>query len=405
MSKDQYKTGDSPFIRIESCDGDLVVRGWAEPMLQIKGNYQMEETEKGYVITKGDTLHLYVPRDATVSGGRIGGNLVVRQFTGAAMYEYVHGDANLRQAGDHTFEIIHGDLVIRNLLGSVAADEVNGDVSVRGAGGLTFGEVHGDLSARVLDGDVVVEMLNGDADLRTVNGSVTVRKGYRDVNLNGISGEVAISDITGDIRLRGGLSAGHHSVEARGDIVVRWPAGLPVNLSAKGARIDNRMKFDEVTEKAGHLSGQVGDGETHLSLVTAGRIILRGEEPESEQVKYGDDMEFDWNAEMASISSRIEAEVNAHLSRVSRELETKFGSGFSQGLNDKIARKMEKATEQMRRHGVRGRAGKASYDFTTAPPPVRKPASTEEQLKILKMVERGKITPEEAGMLLEALEG
>ena len=35
----------------------------------------------------------------------------------------------------------------------------------------------------------------------------------------------------------------------------------------------------------------------------------------------------------------------------------------------------------------------------------KKPASSEEQLKILKMVEQGKITPAEAGMLLEALEG
>lgn len=405
MSKDQFKTGDSPFIRIESCSGDLIVRGWAESEFQIKGNYQMDESEKGYVITSGDSLHLYVPRDATVSGGRIGGSLVVRQFTGAGMYEYVHGDVNLRQSGDHTFDIVHGDIVIRNLIGGVAANEVNGDISIRGAGGITFGEVHGDLSARVLDGDVVIEMINGDADLRTINGSVTVNKGYRDVNLNGISGQVAINDVTGDVRLRGGLSEGNHTVEARGDIVVRWPSGLALQLSAAGTQIDNRMKFDEVTEIAGQMSGQMGAGNTHLSLVTTGRVILREEEPASEQQgKYGDDMEFDWNTEMAGISSRIEAEVNAHLSRVSRELETKFGPGFSQGFNEKIARKMEKATERMQRHGARGRNGKAGFDFTPTASLARNPASTEEQMKILKMVETGKITPEEAGMLLEALE-
>lgn len=404
MSKDQFKTGDSPFIRIESCSGDLVVRGWAEPALQIKGTYKMDDSEKGYVITSDDSLHLYVPRDATVSGGRIGGSLVVRQFTGTGMYDYVHGDADLRQSGDHTFEIVHGDLVVRNLIGGVTANEVNGDISIRGAGGLTFGEVHGDLSARVLDGDVVVEMLNGDADLRTVNGSVTINKGYRDVNLNGISGQVAISDVTGDVRLQGGLSEGNHAIEARGDIVVRWPARLALQLTAAGTQIDNRLNFDEVTEKVGQMSGQIGVGNTHLSLVTAGRVILREQESASEHTKYGDDMEFDWSAEMASISSRIEAEVNAHLSRVSRELEMKFGPGFSQGFNEKVARKVEKATEQMRRYGARGRNGKASFDFTPPSPPARNPTSIEEQMKILKMVETGKITPEEAGMLLEALD-
>ncbi len=81
----------------------------------------------------------------------------------------------------------------------------------------------------------------------------------------------------------------------------------------------------------------------------------------------------------------------------------KFGPDFGQRLADKLSRKTEKVVERTRRRAdARGRM--AGADFV-ASPPSRKPVSSEDQLKILKMVETGKITPTEAGMLLEALEG
>lgn len=403
MTREQFKTGDSPFIRVETCDGDLIIRGWAEPILQIKGEYRLEETEKGHRITSSSSLYLTVPRDAVISAGRVGGSLNVKQFTGTGDYEYVHGDTVLSQANDNKLGVVHGDLIARNLLGDLSVEEVNGDMVARGVGQTRAGAVHGDLTARVVDGGLIIEAIHGDADLRTVNGDVHINQGYRDVNLKNIGGQVVLAGVMGDIRLRGGLANGDHSLEARGDIVVRWPAGMPINLNVTANRIDNRLQLDEVTEKAGSLNGHIGNGNTNLSLKTAGRIILR-EEPIADENwdKFGGDMDFDLDVEMDGIANRIQAEVNNHLSRVSRELETKFGADFGQQINEKIARKMEKATEKARRRmETRGRG----FDFYPTPASsAKKPTSTEEQLKILKMVETGKITPEEAGMLLEALE-
>ena len=115
-------------------------------------------------------------------------------------------------------------------------------------------------------------------------------------------------------------------------------------------------------------------------------------------------MDFDIGVNMNDIAARIEAEVNTHLSRVSRELESKFGADFSQKINEKVTRKVEKATEKARRRSEqRGRFTGFDFSEATAEPP-RKSVSPEEQLRILKMVETGKISPEEAGMLLEALD-
>jgi len=407
MSKDYFKLGETPYIEIKSCNGDLIVRGWSESGVQVKGEYQVTETTKGIQIEAVGNLRLDLPQDAILSIDRVRGNLNIKRFSGTASCEFAHGDVLLSQANGGHLGIVQGDLIARNLIGNLNVTEVNGDAVLRVAGGANFGSIHGDLSARVISGDVTVDTINGDADLRTVDGDVEIKQGFRDINLLGIGGQLHVAGVTGDIRLRGGLSEGEHSLEARGDIVVRWPMGLPLILSAVGEKIENRLPLEDVVEKSKSLVGRLGvGGGPHLSLASGGRTILREAEPMSEKWSMdGGDMEFDFGVNMNEIAARIEAEVNSHLSRVSRDLESKFGAEFSQQINEKIARKMDKASERARRRSEpRGRASGVDFSFG-APEPVAKPVSTEEQLRILKMLESGKITPEEAGMLLEALEG
>jgi DUF4097 and DUF4098 domain-containing protein YvlB len=405
MAKEQIKVGESPFIRVESCGGDLIIRGWAESGLQIKGDYGMKETEKGYSLTSRGNLTLSVPEGALLSVGQTGGDLIVKHVSGSCEFERVHGDMVLSDVGDVELGTVHGDLAARNMRGALTVTEVNGDISVRGAETLTLHTVHGDLSARRVDGHLTVESISGDADLRYVDGDVTINQGHRDVNLAGIIGQVAVVGVNGDVRLRGGLESGNHTLEAQGDIVIRWPTGRPLNLVASGAGITNQLPLEDVVEKNGSLIGRIGQGEVNLTVAATGRVILKEAEIIDEKWdNFGGEMEFEFGVEMAGIGARIEAELNNHLSRVTRDFETKFGADFGQRFADKMARKAEKAADRARRRAEpRGRT--VGFDFSSTPSaPARKSTSPEEQLKILKMVETGKITPEEAGMLLEALE-
>ncbi|MCB8934906.1 MAG: hypothetical protein H6663_05510 [Candidatus Promineofilum sp.] len=402
MTKDQFKMGESPTVSVHSC-GDLTVRGWAEASVQIKGDYRIKETDKGIRLDSQGSLYLYLPREAMLTLGRVDGDLRIKQFTGTVAGEYVHGDAVFAQANDVALGIVHGDVAARNMIGLLSIDEVNGDVAARVIGEARLGAVHGDFSARIINGDVTIDSIHGDADLRTVNGSVTVSQGFRDVNLYNVGGLVSVAGVTGDIRLRGGLSDGEHSLEARGDVVVRWPANVALNLAVTAPRIDNRLPMDEVTDKPGSLAGRIGNGQTSLTILAGGRVILREEDLTKEKWSdNGGDMEFDIGINMDDIASRIEGEVQGHLSRVTREIESKFGPDFSQRINEKIARKVEKAGAR-RRTEPNSRFVGAAFATTGAETP-KKSVTTEEQLKILKMVETGKISPEEAGMLLEALE-
>lgn len=404
MSRERFHTQKSPFIRIDSCEGNLVIRGWAEPNLDLRGEFQTHDSDKGFLVTGLGDLQMYVPGDAVLSVGKVGGDLSVRHAAGFGSYEYVQGDAVITHSSDTEIGVVHGDLVAKDLIGALSVAEVNGDAVVRGVGDVALKEIHGDLSARLINGSLTVETINGDSDLRAINGDVTIQRSFRDVNLHSVNGSVGVSGVVGDIRLREGLPTGNHSLEARGDIIVRWPEDLPLNLSVSAAKIDNRLHLEDIVEKKGNLTGRIGQGETELSLVSEGRVILKGSDSRSEKGRYsGDNMDLDLDMEFNGIAARIETEVNNHLARVMSELEAKLGADFGRRYSEKAARKAEKFAERNRSRTERKQTGGFDFGFDAAPAP-KKATSTQEQLEILKMVENGKISLDEAQMLLDALE-
>ncbi len=405
MTKESYQTGDAPFIHVERCDGELIIRGWAEPSLRIQGEHELSETEKGFHVSAEGSLKLVVPERAIVSVGWTGGNLIIKRLSGPAAIETVRGNLSLIDGGDVSAETVHGNLRAKHSRGTLEANRVHGDAVIRDGADVTLENLFGDLAIRKLRGNLMVKAVSGDVNLRGVEGDATIASCHRDVNLSGSLGQVNISGVKGDIRLRGGLQDGAHTLEATGDIVIRWPAGQPLNLVAMGGQIDNRLPLEDVVEKNGSLAGHMGQGNTHLTVTTSGRLILKEDEPEKAWAAYDDeagDMEFEFGVDMAGISSRIETEISNHLSRITRDLEGKFGTDFAERMSGRVAQKANRMAERARRREFRGRA--SGNDFTTGPMPPKPAASTEEQLKILKMVENGKITPQEASMLLEALE-
>lgn len=412
MSKERIPTGKAPHIFLENCDGDLVIRGRPEPTLQIKGEFEVTESDKGYHLTGHGGLTLIAPTDATLSIGDVGGDLVVKHVAGFCHFDQVHGDVALTELGQVELGIVNGDLSARHLRGLLAVDQAHGDVAVRNVAAVTLGTVYSDLAAGRVNGTLTVGEISGDANLRHIDGDVVLSRGHRDVNLAHVNGIVTVADVHGDIRLRGRLGKGDHSLQAQGDVVIRWPSGAPLNLAATGARIDNHLPLeDAVAKNGGSLVGRLGEGQTHLMINAGGRVVLR--EAEMADERWGDfdgaEAAFDVEMDMGHIGARLEAEVNSHIARITRDLETRFGANFGQRIAEQVTRKADKAAERAeraaerarRRSGdARGRAG--GFDFA-APPPKAASASMEEQLKILKMVETGKITPEEASMLLEAL--
>jgi hypothetical protein len=421
MAKERIEVGKAPQIILGSCEGDLVVHGWSEPALLLKRDFSVEETDKGYRIVGRGALRLTAPTEASLRVEDVAGDLVVKGIMGSIEVGHVHGDAILAEAGPANLVEVHGDLVARGGQ-TLSLGSVHGDVAARRVGGLAVQAVYGDLVLRRAAGPVVVDEASGDVMLRGIDGDVTVGRAHRDVNLAFLSGQVMVGQADGDIRLRGPLAEGEHALAAHGDVVLRWPVNIPVQLVAAGRRIDNRLPLQDVVEKDGRLTARIGEGGPQLTLSADGGVILKAADPVDEKWDFAfDEGDFEFakgdfvfgaaieGLEVDKIAARVEAEVNSHLARVARDIESRFGPEFGQRMAEKVAKQAERAAERAERAAERARRKSEwrgrGVGFDAPPAPARRTVSAEEQMKILKMVESGAITPEDAGMLLEALEG
>lgn len=416
MSNKRFDLGKTPHISIAECTGNLVVRSWLDLDVTVKGgDFEANEIEGGLSLSAKSDLQLMVPEGTHLSVQSTHGDVVIKNISGDVSLHEVHGDAVLLGLSHVKLGTIHSDVSVKNVDGAVSVETITGDAAVRNIGSLHVGTIHGDLAGRYINGTVDLGEVAGDVSLNTVNGDLTIGKCRRDVNLQNLGGLNVVSHVSGDVRLSGGLASGDHTFTADGDVLLRWPIDAPVNLTANAPNIKNRLPLENIVEKEGSLLGTIGEGKTNLSLTANGRILLK----EARLVKAewegftAEGMDFDFNLDLAGLGEEIANKVNEQVSRVTAELETRFGPDFSQRIAEKAERaavQAEKAAEKaMRKLEIHvERAAKRSGRSWAPPPPpapaAPKKSTAEEQLKILKMVENGTISPDEAAMLLSALD-
>ncbi len=416
MKTERVETGKAPLIEIDVCRSDLVIRGWDELAVLIKGDdYQVVESDAGLTFNSNSGLRLMVPSGSQVHVKRASGDLVIKNVEGDVSLDEASGDTVLVGLGAVKVGNVHGDLSAKRASGSVEVASVHGDVAVREVAGLALGEAYGDFSARVVSGDAQLGEVMGDVSLREVTGDVILKQGLGDVDLGDLGGVVSVSDVRGDISVRGSFGSGEHYFKADGDIVLRWPSDAPIELSVTAASISNRIEFHELTESKTELNGKIEGGSTKVTLNARGQVVVkdfRGAEDKWEWDQ-AEGRDFGLGFDFSGLGERISKQVNQQIAGITRDLERKFGPEYSQKIAEKISQKAEQAAVKAERAAERAmrraersarRTGHSSPPRRRAPsPPPAKKVSTEEQLKILKMVEQGKITTDEASVLLEAL--
>ena len=426
MNQERIEVGKMPHIEISECHGDLIVRSWAETAVLIKGDdCEINETEAGLSLAVQGSIKLTVPIASSLAVDDVQGDFVVKKLDGSVSLQTVMGDAALRQVGSAKIGTVHGDLQAKHLEGSLSVETVFGDAAVSYCTEAAIGTVHGDLAARSIDGNTDIVAVMGDISLRNVAGDISIKQGSRDANLRDLNGDTnTVANIAGDIRLQGPLNTGTHSFTANSDIVFHWPADEALTVTAVAPRIKNRLPLNEVEENDGTLTGQIGKGGPIVSLKTNGQIILK--ETDREKTRWSDNdmaFDFDFDFDFEGFGEKINAEVFEHVNRITSNLESKFGPNFTEDMVEKFARKaekeaakIEKSAEQAMRQAERAmrdaerKMKQAAHRHPPAPPrppmavKTKPKVSSEEQLKILKMVEKGIISPDEAGTLLQALE-
>lgn len=438
MNKQKFLTqNDAPHLSIAQCHGDLVVRAWGETAVVAKGSdYDIEEGENSFSINSRGKLELRVPEQSHLSIQLVTGDTVIKFVQGDISLNNVHGDLVLSGIQSVKVYQVDNDLSAKHIEGAINVETVHGDVAVRHVGDVNLGVIQGDMSARYVNNAIRVKYIAGDLGLRSINGDIEVENAQRDITLRNIGGQLTAYS-AGDIRLYGSLSAREHSLTADRDIILRWPSSAAVQLVAHAPQIKNRLPLDKVVENEDGLVGSIGDGQTHLTLKANGRIVLNEEQLVDARWEMPDenDYTFDFSFDLEGLGNQIREKFSEEMNRFSTEIESRLGPEFGQNLSERIAQKIEKAAakaeqaatraaQQAERSAERATAraersaarARRQAEFTTRRSPGRPPgtgksatpssppaATTEEKLKILKMVEQGIISPDEAATLLEAL--
>jgi hypothetical protein len=422
-TKQEFFLGKNPHITV-TCHGDCDIRSWVQSAVMVKGAEieAIEGEETLSLVSHGD-LRLMIPDTASLTVETAHGDLLVKNVVGSVSINNVHGDVILRGLQQVKVSAIMADLSAKHLNGTFSVEQIHGDAVFRHVGELHCDLVHGDISAHYVNGEFNVNHGMGDVSLLSINGDVRINRADRDVILRNLGGLNTVTNVAGDIRLRGGLTSGEHTFVAERDIIVRWPLSEPLNFVATAPRIVNRLPLDKELESDEQtLVGRIGDGKTEATFKSNGRILLKeGQLVREKWSSEADDLgDLDFTLQLEGLGEQINQQINEQMLRFSDQIETRFGPDFAQKISEKVAQKAEQAAaraeqamERARQRAEREieRAARAQNrrrpgrpPAPPSPPSPKKKATTEEQMKILQMVEKGVITPGEAATLLAALE-
>ncbi len=297
-----------------------------------------------------------------------------------------------------TIEHVSGDLRVTQVKGALAVNAVNGDAALHDVGPLAIQTVQGDLSLRDASGGVQIEIVRGDAKLKRASGNVTINKVAGDLVGNDLSGGLAVNNVGGDASLQTRLGAGRsYTVRAGGDVILRVEEGG--GQFALNCRGDLRVRLP-MTNWIGDdrsATGIYGDGSSQVTLMANGDLlVLPGAAGASA---------FDPDILSEQVESMIESAMSqfeSQMSQVQRDLEQRFGKFDRQA--EKAAERAARSAERAKRRAERA-AGSWGFSAGRPPAPPAEPVTDQERLMILKMVEEGKITADQAAQLLAALEG
>ena len=357
--------GKTPAIKIESIEGDLSVAGWDGEDILIKTDEDeltLQQNDDAVSFSCNDDVSLRIPRNASLSIGRIG-----------------------------------GDMALRGVMGNVEIKEIASDLSMRDVGSVAIDTINADLSLRGVKGNLYVKSVSGDVSVRDVEGNVTFDSVVDDMALRGAHGNVKVNVGEDVVLYLEPKADGAYSITAGDDILLVLKPNANVTLSMNGDQIEVDWPGIENQEDVTERVLVLGDGSAKIVLSAGGDVRVTNDADAGNSAEdFGNfaGMNFDWSG----FGERISRQVEQATARAAKRAE-------------EAARRVERHAE---RHARRWRGNIKSGPWNwetgpkgvpTPPTPPSEPVAEEERLAILKMLAEKKITAEQAEQLLNALEG
>jgi hypothetical protein len=410
---------------------------------EIHGNFRSEEVGTSRFGRIGGEFSI---RD--VAGplvvGNVGGNFRASEVKGNVQWEHCSGNGSVSEIEGHVSAgKVRGNLNATALM-SLSVESVSGNLNVKEATEkITIQKVGGNLSIIDCVGDVDAEYVGGEVKMRDSVGALRAKVGGN-AKLNLL--EITTPNV---------------SVQAGGEIRCRVPLAVDaqVSLSAGHTLTVKNLPLPEQWDSR-QMEFVLGGGEGQLVLEAGHSIKLVGADEVEEIPDWDVDLDFQFQGDfneratvlVQQVADQVEAQVEAFTRQLNERLsqldsgdaiaakvQQKVQSAMRQA-EEKIAetvRRAERQAERAERHaerhaareeryrvrvmpptpptpptpGMAGRPGAPGFPFSQMLPPQsaptskpkRNPPSAEERMMVLKMLEEGKISVEQAEQLLAAM--
>jgi len=316
---------------------------------------------------------------------------------------------------------VHGNLQVGGIAQAVTLGTVNGNARVTGVaavnvqdvgGNLTIRDVRDDVRAGAVRGNLRVYLLGGNVAADRVAGNAWVEDTEGDVEIGRVSGNAHLSPMPGR------AATLHATVSGNVTVLLDSASGVQVlALASGGVRSD--VDGLALVEEGGLFRGVRDDGAMILQLSAGGWIRLRQRVVRG----LGADRSHTGLVDLEPIGEMIEAQISESMADMESRLAELLGSigvhEVSRRLSEVQAALLQQATEsshetvrlqaqrEAERARMRAERERRKWRRVSGHLGVRHEsgATDEERLRVLRMVEEGRITPQEATELLAALEG
>lgn len=394
--------------------------------------------------------HLQVKGISSLNAEQVRGNLKLSDVDEAKLAEVYGG---LQAKGSKSVSVagtIFGSTGLKNV-GQAEMQNVRGNLVVKSVGRLQGSRIGGNLIAKDVEGSLNVDQVGGNATLKNISAETKLGKVAGNLTGKNLVGGAKVPTIGGNLVLGGEIGQGRsYQFSARGNAVLGLSeeTNAHLTLTARGKFILSTPLTGEVREGR-TLSGTLGDGGAEIAVEAGGNVVLGGDV--GVKIEIGPELAEEVTRQIEeglaaidldAIGQQVGAEMEEAMSRLQVKLEgvdwDAFGERTQQAVEramdhlqrnlDRMAAKAARQQERFERKMERGmrraeqRAqerqsddrGPVDVEISFGDDPTEGgyeeaevepgPDLDEERLSILRMLEQGQISPEEAEMLLDALQ-
>jgi len=423
----------------------------------------IEETSAGPVLSCSDSCQITIPGALPLVIRQAQGNLRVDDVADLNA-EQVRGNVKITGVDHAIVAEVHGNLkadsmaalrVVGTVYGEANFDSVEtidlqnvrGNLQAKSANHVRASRISGNLTAKEIAGPLSADQVGGNALLKEIQGLLTLDQVAGNLVAKHLHGGARVPRIGGNLTLNGELASGcTYHFRAGGDAVVRLPEGTGAHVTAVAhGNLVSSWELEDREQNNGRLSGTLSGGGAELAVEAGGNVVLGGG-PRNIGADMGDEISRQIEAslqaiDLEAIGRQVGQDLESALSRLRVKMESvnweQMGLQAQQAVErameridrdmeramtkaarhqermerqlEREARRLERVAERQARHQAKyGRETEAEVEVEIEDDPAAEgqaEADLEEQrLSILRMVEHGQITPEEAEMLLDALE-